>query len=38
MADEVLLASVRAYPSKLITNGFRFTDATVDTALAAALA
>jgi hypothetical protein len=37
MADEVLLASVRAYPSKLITNGFRFTDAAVDTALAAAL-
>lgn len=38
MASEALLASARAYPSRLIGAGFRFTHPTVDEALAAALA
>jgi NAD dependent epimerase/dehydratase family enzyme len=38
MADEALLASERAFPSRLTTAGFQFTHSTVDQALAAALA
>ncbi|MGA9670249.1 MAG: TIGR01777 family oxidoreductase [Terracidiphilus sp.] len=37
IADEVLLASARVYPGKLITDGFRFTYPKIDQALAAAL-
>jgi hypothetical protein len=37
MVDQVLLASARAYPSKLTNAGFHFTDATVRSALAEAL-
>jgi hypothetical protein len=37
MADEVLLASARAYPAKLTMNGFHFTHPTLDQALRAAL-
>jgi uncharacterized protein (TIGR01777 family) len=38
IADEALLVSVRAFPSRLTSAGFRFTHPTVDQALAAALA
>jgi uncharacterized protein (TIGR01777 family) len=38
MADEALLASARAVPSKLTNAGFSFTHSTLDVALAAALA
>ena len=38
MADEALLTSVRAYPSRLTSAGFHFTHSRVDRALAAALA
>jgi uncharacterized protein len=38
MADEALLASQRAMPSRLICAGFQFTHSTVDEALAAILA
>jgi hypothetical protein len=38
MASEALLASARAYPSRLTSAGFRFTHPTVDEALPAALA
>jgi uncharacterized protein (TIGR01777 family) len=38
MADEALLASARAYPTKLITAGFRFAHSTFERALATALA
>lgn len=37
MADEALLASTRVMPGKLIASGFRFEQATVDEALAAAV-
>ena len=37
MADEALLASARAVPSRLLVAGFRFAHPTVDKALAAAL-
>ena len=37
MADEALLASTRAVPSRLLVAGFRFAHPTVDKALAAAL-
>ncbi len=37
MADEALLASTRAVPSRLLVEGFRFAHPTVDKALAAAL-
>lgn len=37
MADEALLASVRAVPTRLLVAGFRFAHPTVDKALAAAL-
>ncbi|MDE3186553.1 MAG: TIGR01777 family oxidoreductase [Acidobacteriota bacterium] len=37
MADEALLASTRAVPSRLLAAGFRFAHPTVDKALAAAL-
>jgi hypothetical protein len=37
MADEALLASARAFPSRLTTAGFRFAHPTVDAALAEAL-
>ncbi len=37
MADETLLASQRAMPSRLLCAGFEFTHATVDEALSAAL-
>ncbi len=37
MADEALLASVRAVPMRLLVAGFRFAHPTVDRALAAAL-
>jgi uncharacterized protein (TIGR01777 family) len=38
MADEVLLASARVLPAKLLASGFKFTHSTVDSALAAAVA
>jgi hypothetical protein len=38
MADEALLASARAFPSRLTTAGFQFTHSTVDEALRVALA
>jgi uncharacterized protein len=38
MADEALLSSVRAFPSKLTTGGFHFKYPTIGQALAAALA
>jgi len=38
IANEALLASERAFPSRLTTAGFQFTHPTVDTALTAALA
>jgi uncharacterized protein (TIGR01777 family) len=38
MADETLLASARAFPSRLTSAGFKFTHTTVDQAIAAALA
>ncbi|HET7104595.1 MAG TPA: TIGR01777 family oxidoreductase [Terracidiphilus sp.] len=37
MADQALLASIRVQPSRLLAAGFRFTDDTVDKALAFAL-
>jgi uncharacterized protein (TIGR01777 family) len=37
MANETLLASVRAFPSRLASAGFQFTHSTADQALAAAL-
>jgi NAD dependent epimerase/dehydratase family enzyme len=37
MADEALLASQRAVPSKLLASGFHFMHPTVDEALAALL-
>jgi hypothetical protein len=38
MADDALLASVRAVPARLMDAGFRFAQPTIDGALAAALA
>ena len=38
MADEALLASARAFPSKLSASGFQFAHPTIDLALAAVLA